>query len=133
MCELAGVDVAFPMLNDDVIDFSLRLAPALKLRGTRLRPFFKEALADYLPPETIAKQKHGFGLPVGTWLQSHANLRALASDSLMTLRARGIVRGDFIDRLLGDHLAAHAGYYGTMVWILMMLELWFQRHARSGE
>jgi asparagine synthase (glutamine-hydrolysing) len=133
MCELAGVDVAFPMLHDDVIDFSLRLAPALKLKGTRLRPFFKEALADYLPAETVAKQKHGFGLPVGTWLQSHAQLRELASDSLTTLRARGIVRADFIDRLLGDHLAAHAGYYGTMVWILMMLELWFQRHARSGE
>jgi asparagine synthase (glutamine-hydrolysing) len=132
MCELAGVDVAFPMLHDDVIDFSLRLAPARKLKGTRLRPFFKEALADYLHPETIAKEKHGFGLPVGAWLQSDARLRALASDSLATLRARGIVRGEFIDRLLGDHLAAHAGYYGTMIWILMMLELWFQRQARGG-
>jgi asparagine synthase (glutamine-hydrolysing) len=115
-----------------VIDFSLRLAPARKLKGTRLRPFFKEALADYLHPETIAKEKHGFGLPVGAWLQSDARLRALASDSLATLRARGIVRGEFIDRLLGDHLAAHAGYYGTMIWILMMLELWFQRQARGG-
>jgi asparagine synthase (glutamine-hydrolysing) len=132
MCELAGVDVAFPMLHDEVIDFSLRLAPAQKLSGTRLRPFFKEALADYLPAETIAKEKHGFGLPVGAWLQSHARLRALASDSLATLRTRGIVRGEFIDRLLGDHLAAHAGYYGTMIWILMMLELWFQRQARSS-
>ena len=132
MCELAGVDVAFPMLNDDVIDFSLRLAPGLKLKGTRLRPFFKEALADYLPAETIAKQKHGFGLPVGAWLQAHAPLRALASDSLATLRARGIVRGEFIDRLLGEHLGAHAGYYGTMVWVLMMLELWFQHRARGG-
>jgi asparagine synthase (glutamine-hydrolysing) len=132
MCELAGVDVAFPMLNDDVIDFSLRLAPGLKLKGTRLRPFFKEALADYLPAETLAKQKHGFGLPVGAWLQAHAPLRALASDSLATLRARGIVRGEFIDRLLGEHLAAHAGYYGTMVWVLMMLELWFQHRARGG-
>ena len=132
MCELAGVDVAFPMLHDDVIDFSLRLAPNLKLRGARLRYFFKKALADYLPAEIIAKQKHGFGLPVGTWLQSNAQLRSLASDSLMTLRARGIVRAEFIDRLLADHLAAHAGYYGTMVWILMMLELWFQRKTRGG-
>lgn len=132
MCELAGVDVVFPMLHDDVIDFSLGLPPDLKLRGTRLRHFFKEALSDYLPAEIIAKQKHGFGLPVGAWLESHAGLRTLASDSLSTLRERGIVRPEFIDRLLDDHLAAHAGYYGTMVWILMMLELWFQRHATGG-
>ena len=132
MCELAGVDVAFPMLHDDVIDYSLRLAPRQKLRGTRLRYFFKEALKDYLPAEILAKQKHGFGLPVGAWLQSHAPLRALASDSLVTLRGRGIVRPEFIDKLLSDHLAAHAGYYGTMVWILMMLEGWFQRKVPAA-
>ena len=34
-----------------------------------------------------------------------------------------------IDALLTRHLAAHAGYYGTLVWILMMLEFWFQRHV----
>jgi asparagine synthase (glutamine-hydrolysing) len=65
MCELAGVDVAFPMLNDDVIDFSLRLAPALKLRGTRLRPFFKEALADYLPPRPSPSRSTGSAFPSG--------------------------------------------------------------------
>jgi asparagine synthase (glutamine-hydrolysing) len=132
MSELAGVDVAFPMLHDDVIDLSLRLPPDFKLRGTRLRHFFKEALVDYLPAEIIAKQKHGFGLPVGAWLKSDPHLRTLASDHLMALRTRGIVRARFIDKLLDDHLDAHAAYYGTMVWILMMLELWFQRHASAS-
>jgi asparagine synthase (glutamine-hydrolysing) len=131
MCELAKIDVAFPMLHDDVIDFSLRLPPGEKLRGNRLRHFFKEALKDFLPPEVIAKQKHGFGLPVGVWLQGREGLRTLAGDTLATLRGRQIVRADFIDRLLDEHLATHAGYYGTMVWILMMLELWFQRHLAS--
>jgi asparagine synthase (glutamine-hydrolysing) len=102
------------------------------LRGTRLRHFFKEALVDYLPAEIIAKQKHGFGLPVGAWLKSDRHLRTLASDHLMALRTRGIVHARFIDKLLDDHLDAHAAYYGTMVWILMMLELWFQRHASAS-
>ena len=132
MCELAGIDVAFPMLHEDVVDFSLQLAPHLKLRGTRLRYFFKKALSDFLPAETIAKEKHGFGLPVGAWLQSDTGLRTLAADNLAMLRARGIVRADFIDRLQDEHLAVHAGYYGTMIWVLMMLELWFQRHGSAG-
>ena len=27
-----------------------------------------------------------------------------------------------------SHLPAHPGYYGEMVWILMMLEQWLQAH-----
>ena len=40
----------------------------------------------------------------------------------------GVIPG-FIDVLLRDLLPAHPGYYGEMVWILMMLEQWLQRHA----
>jgi asparagine synthase (glutamine-hydrolysing) len=128
MCELAGVDITFPLLNESVVDFSATLPPALKLKGTKLRYFFKEALRDLLPNEIITKEKHGFGLPVGTWLQSHAPLRELAGDSLQRLKSRNIVRPEFIDSLFSDQMQNHAGYYGTMVWILMMLELWFEKH-----
>jgi asparagine synthase (glutamine-hydrolysing) len=42
---------------------------------------------------------------------------------------RGIVRPEFIDALLDRYLPEHPGYYGEMVWILMMLEQWFRHHA----
>jgi asparagine synthase (glutamine-hydrolysing) len=129
-CELAGVDVTFPFLNDDLIDFSARLAPELKLKGTKLRYFFKEALRGFLPDDIITKKKHGFGLPFGVWLQKDAGLQALAMDSLQDLRGRGIVKPEFIDVLLNQHLKEHAGYHGTMVWVLMMLEQWFKQHQQ---
>ena len=69
MCELAGVDVGFPLLDERVVVILRRACrPDLKLRGTQLRWFFKQALRDFLPPEIISKKKHGFGLPVGAWL-----------------------------------------------------------------
>jgi asparagine synthase (glutamine-hydrolysing) len=126
-CELAGMDVAFPLISDEIVAFSLRLEPQLKLKGTKLRYFFKEALRGFLPEEVIAKQKHGFGLPFGVWLQHHKPLQALASDSLSDLKSRNIIRADFIDKLLGHHLEEHAGYHGTMVWVLMMLEQWYRQ------
>ena len=129
-CELAGLEVAFPFLNDQMVAFSARLTPQQKLNGTQLRWFFKEALRDFLPNEIITKQKHGFGLPFGVWLQHHKPLQQLATDSLTDLKARKIVRGAFIDQLVGQHLSEHAGYHGTMVWVLMMLEQWYkQREA----
>ena len=131
-CELAGMEVAFPFLSDQMVEFSAQLTPTQKLNGTQLRYFFKEALRGFLPDEIITKQKHGFGLPFGVWLQHHKPLQQLATDSLTDLKARKIVRGDFIDTLVGQHLNEHAGYHGTMVWVLMMMEQWFkQRKSRS--
>jgi asparagine synthase (glutamine-hydrolysing) len=111
-----------------VVDFSLRLAPSLKLRGTHLRYFFKEALRDFLPAEIITKQKHGFGLPFGQWALRDPELRALAFDSLNALKRRDYVKPAFIDHLKDHLLPLHPNYYGTLVWVLMMLELWLQSH-----
>ena len=130
-CELAGVAVEYPMLDDALVAFSAGLRPREKLKGTRLRYFFKEALRGYLPDEIITKQKHGFGLPFGVWLQTHEPLRQIALDSLTDLKKRRLVRPEFIDELTSTHVQSHADYYGTMVWILMMLEQWLEQH-RAG-
>lgn len=130
-CELAGVDVAYPLLDDRVVDFSLRLAPELKLKGTKLRYFFKEALRGFLPEAILTKEKHGFGLPFGPWMQKHAGLQQIVRDSLGSLRARNIFQKQFLDQLIDLKVSDHPGYYGTMIWVLMMLEQWFQKHARA--
>ena len=125
---LAGIDVAFPFLDDRLVDFSCRLPAEYKLKGLKLRWFFKEALRGFLPDEIITKKKQGFGLPFGVWATRHPALAAMAGESLRSLGERGIVRRDFIKDLLDKRLAEHPGYYGEMVWILMMLEQWLQSH-----
>lgn len=126
MCELAGIDVAFPMLDDDLVTFSGQLPSSYKLRGTQLRWFFKEALRDFLPPAVITKKKHGFGLPVGVWLTTHRPLFDLARDALATLRTRGIFEPRFTAELTDRLLPQHPGYYGVMVWVMMILAIWLE-------
>ena len=127
---LAGLGVGFPFLDRALLEFSMRLPTDYKLNGLKLRWFFKEALRGFLPDEIITKKKQGFGLPFGVWANRHDGLRQLATESLNALAQRGIVRADFIDTLLKTHLPAHPGYYGEMVWILMMLEQWMRRSGR---
>ena len=126
---LAGVDVGFPLLNAQLLDFSLKLPTDYKLKGFKLRWFFKEALRGFLPDEILTKKKQGFGLPFGVWATRHAGLKKVAVDSLYSLSQRGIVRADFIETLVTVRLPEHPGYYGEMVWILMMLEQWLQAKA----
>lgn len=124
--DLAGVSVAFPMLDGALLDFSMRLPDHYKLKGLKLRWFFKEALRGFLPDEILTKPKQGFGLPFGPWMVRHSGLHRLATESLRSLSTRGLVRPEFIRELLDERLAQHPGYYGEMVWILMMLEQWLQ-------
>ncbi len=126
---LAGIDVGFPMLDDGLLAFSQRLPSQHKLKGLQLRWFFKEALRDFLPPEILTKKKQGFGLPFGVWANAHPPLKKLASDSLYALVERGVVRPDFVHTLLTQRLAQHPGYFGEMVWILMMLSQWLSAKA----
>jgi asparagine synthase (glutamine-hydrolysing) len=127
-CELAGIAVSYPLLDDALVELSTRIPSAQKLRHGQLRHFYKEATRGFLPAPIIEKKKHGFGLPFGVWLVEHAGLRDLARDSLEALKQRRLIRADFIDRVLALHAEQHASYYGELVWVLMVLELWLAAH-----
>lgn len=126
---LADIGVGFPFLDDRLLEFSLALPTSYKLKGLKLRWFFKEALRGFLPDEIIAKKKHGFGLPFGPWAVTHTALNKLATDSLLDLAARGLVRAEFVRALLKEHMPAYPGFYGELVWIMTMLEQWLKHHA----
>ncbi len=128
MCALAGIEVRYPMLDDELVEFSARVAPELKLKGLKLRYFFKKSLENFLPHEIINKSKHGFGLPFGEWLKTSPQLQDIVYTSLQAFKARGMVRPEFIDELITTHRSGHASYYGTMLWVFAFLEQWFQQH-----
>jgi len=125
---LAGVSAGYPLLGKELTDFSLSIPPDWKLKRLKLRWFFKEALRGFLPDEILRKKKHGFGLPFGAWVLRHAALREMTYASLQRVASRGIVRPSFVGELLDKRLLAAPGYYGEMVWLLVMLEQWLQAH-----
>ena len=129
---LAGLSVAYPLLDDGIADFSMQLEPGWKLKRFRLRWFFKEAMRGFLPDAVLTKKKQGFGLPYGVWLARSPELRRLALDSLGGLAERNIVQQNFITNLMDHQLKVHPGYYGGMVWILMMLEQWMRGQGDVG-
>lgn len=131
-CRLGGVDVAFPMLDPALLEFSLKIPHDWKVRGSELRWFYKRAMADFLPREIIRKTKHGFGLPFGAWTRTHAGLAGVATDALESLGHRGYFKREFLHKALQMHRDAHASYYGELVWILTVLELWLKQHLPAA-
>ena len=124
MCDMAGIEVRYPLLDDELVEFSGEIPASLKVKGLKLRHFFKQAMKDVLPPETIAKSKHGFGMPFGLWLRDHPPLADLVPGSLADFGRRGILRPSYLQELRRQHLTGHATYFGIMIWVIAMLERW---------
>jgi len=126
MTEAAGIEVHYPLLDDRMVAFANALPVDYKVRGQKLRWFFKEALTDLLPEKIINKSKHGFGLPFGVWSNQYAPLGEIVGDSLSDFKQRGWVQPAYLDHMLAMQRGQHASYYGVMIWVMMMLEQWLQ-------
>ena len=124
MCDVAGIEVRYPLLDDALVEFTGEIPASLKVKGLKLRHFFKQAMKDVLPPETIAKSKHGFGMPFGLWLRNHPPLADLVFGSVADFGRRGILKPSYLEELRRQHLTGHATYFGIMIWVIAMLECW---------
>jgi len=130
MTEAAGIEVHYPLLDDRMVAFANHLPVDYKVRGQKLRWFFKEALTDLLPEKIINKSKHGFGLPFGVWSTQYAPLGELVGDSMSDFKQRGWIQPAYLDHMLAMQRGPHANYYGVMIWVMMMMEQWLQANEQ---
>ncbi len=126
--ELAGVRVRYPLLDRRLAELSGRIPANLKLRGFKKRYIFKEAMKGILPDRILYKKKHGFGVPVGYWMIHDPGMKSLAAvlDEPQA-RQRGYFRPEFLPRIKQLNYA-YPYYYGEVLWVLLVLELWHRRH-----
>ncbi len=120
-----GLEVRAPFLDHRVVEFVAGLPSDVKLRRGTTKVILREAMRPILPPEILAKPKRGFEAPVSRWLRSE--LRDFTEDILLSGRAlqRGLFHPRAVKQLWADHLAGLTNA-GHRLWILLMLELWFQ-------
>jgi len=130
MCEMADMQVKYPLINDELIKFSTQIPSDLKMKNNTLRYFFKKSMEDFLPQEILYKTKQGFGLPFGIWLRTSPKLIELVNENLLSFRKRKYIKDSFLDLLMKQHQQGHASFYGGMVWVIMMLEMWLSAHEK---
>jgi asparagine synthase (glutamine-hydrolysing) len=122
-----SLELRAPFCDHRIIEESLRLAPALKLPGLRLKGLLKAAFADVLPPEVLSHRKQGFMIPLGRWLRT--DLRDLVEDLLSpaAVRARGLFIPAAVEALKEEHLRG-ARTHSDRLWTLMVAELWMREY-----
>lgn len=122
-----SLELRAPFCDHRLIEASLMIPPAMKIRGFRLKSLLKAAFADVLPPQVLSHRKQGFMIPLGRWLRT--DLRGLLEELLSPERVR--VRGLFVpaavETLKREHLAGTRSH-SDRLWTLMIAELWMRQY-----
>ncbi len=119
-----SLELRAPFLDHTFVEFTGRIPSRLKLRGLgSLKRLLKRAMADRLPPEILARGKHGFGVPFGEWFRGPLapTLREILSPG--RIRAVGLFDPAAVARLVDEHVAGAASHR-KLLWSLVAFEQW---------
>ncbi len=128
----ASIETRVPYLDNEVLDLVSRMPSALKLHRGERKHVLKRAYADALPPAILARGKHGFSIPLKTWLTGEWNdlMRELLSES--ALREEGLFEPATVGRWMREHEQGRANH-SHVLWALMVFRLWKRAFLSAGE
>jgi asparagine synthase (glutamine-hydrolysing) len=127
-----SIESRVPLLDNEVIEFALRLPSKYKIKEGRRKHTLKQLAATLLPPEILSRRKQGFGVPLGIWFR--CGLRELFADTLLSRESlqRGYFNPRFVQRIVHEHLSGKRDHYFRL-WQLVVFERWSQQYvARTG-
>lgn len=122
-----ALEARSPFLDRPLSEYVAGLPDGVKRRGGQGKIVLKQAVADLLPPETLARRKHGFGVPLGTWFRRE--LRPMVEDVLLSRPRIGRrLRAGALRELFDEHVSGQADR-GHQLWNVLTLELWLRKYG----
>ncbi|RRB00883.1 asparagine synthase (glutamine-hydrolyzing) [Larkinella rosea] len=132
MSMAVGVETRVPFLDTELVEFSTKLPPSLKMRGRTTKYLLRKLAERYLPHSVIYRPKTGFGTPLRDWLrtgQLDGMLKGYLSDE--SLRQRGIFDPVAVHQLIRDNKNGKIDATYS-IWGLMAIESWFRQFVDPG-
>ncbi len=125
---MVSLEARAPVLDHKLAEFAATIPAELRMKGMTTKYILKKVAERLMPPELVHRPKMGFAVPVAYWLKKEW---AAQTDDLLTSEralARGTFRPEFVRRILAEHRSGKRDN-SSMIWGLMMLELWWREVA----
>jgi asparagine synthase (glutamine-hydrolysing) len=117
-----SLELRSPMLDVNVIEWSLSLPRKYKIKGFETKHILKDVARSLVPAELIDRPKMGFGIPRAEWLRT--GMKELVIDTLTdtTATQRGWFNPKEVSKVIDSHMADEDK--DNLIWPMLMLELW---------
>lgn len=122
MSMATSLEARVPLLGSDLVEFAVSLPSSLKMRDGTGKWLLRDAVKDLLPASVLQKPKQGFGVPLGSWFRKELSHRL---DALLRKESRiyEYVDPAAVRTVVAEHRLRRRDH-SSMVWRLMVLDLW---------
>ncbi len=126
---LASLEVRVPYLDPGVVRLVTGWDADLKLGFWQTKRVLKALAARHLPPAIVKRKKHGFTVPVGTWLRGP--LRRSFEDAVFSGGpAEQWLQRPAVRRLWEAH--QRGGRHGLRLWAVFVFASWLRHQDAEG-
>jgi asparagine synthase (glutamine-hydrolysing) len=125
-----SLETRVPFLDRDVVEFSTRIPPDMKVRAGRGKWLVRQVLYKHVPAALIDRPKTGFSIPLDDWLRGP--LKSWASDLLSAerLQRQGLFDAKRVGHQLGEHMSGRRNH-GYWLWNVLMAQAWHDEWCAS--
>jgi asparagine synthase (glutamine-hydrolysing) len=118
-----SLETRVPFLDRDVVEFSTRIPPDMKVRAGRGKWLVRQVLDKHVPAALIDRPKTGFSIPLDDWLRGP--LKSWASDLLSPdrLQRQGLFNAKRVEHKFGEHMSGRRNH-GYWLWNVLMAQAW---------
>lgn len=118
-----SIESRVPFLDNDFVDFTLKIPGHLKLKDGKGKYILKRAMQGLLPEETLMRRKQGFTPPDATWYQGE--LREQVENLILGEQAlsRPYFKPTTLRKIVDEHMAGQKNHR-FLLWSLMIFEWW---------
>ncbi len=126
-----SLETRVPLLDNELVDYLLDVDWKLLSDGETGKILFREAVRPLVPDEIYRKPKMGFGPPDASWYRGV--LRSWIEEQLSEFRIkrRGVLRHDFVRRILDEHFEEKANHV-ALIWCMLSFKSWCKQHGAYG-
>ncbi len=127
---LASVETRVPMLDTQVVELAFQLPTEYKINKTARKRILKDAFRDLIPEELFHTPKHGFGVPIGKWLETELKNKLYFYADEEFLKQQGLFSAEYIHRIIENHMSHLEDRYSEL-WTFYVFQNWYERMIMS--
>lgn len=123
-----SLETRVPLLDHNIIEFSLNLDESLKQKNKTSKYLLKEVLYDYVPKKLFERPKWGFSIPLRQWLKnelSYLRKQYLSKEILEKWQIFDVAKVlELEQRFLNGE-----DFLYNKLWLIIVLNSWLEKNA----
>jgi len=122
----ASLEAREPLLDHRIYEFAARLPSEYKVKNRQLKRILKDIAHDYLPTALMQRPKHGFSLPIYSWLRTDLRELMLAYMNESMIAGSAVLNREFVAARVHEFLKGNNNL-GPFIWKTLMFQMWYYR------